>query len=245
MRSDARGSAAPVTASPVPVQPQKPKTVSGGRVGPAGQRAQRGQRSGAHSKSPPIELRTEIPSALTPTPRSAQSLPSVQHRGRRSNPSTAPASSGHGGEARERRGGGRRTSHIPQMSTTTHARPQSYPMGPRLPPLVAAEARSDPPHRRLSGIEPLQPDAPKTTAGSAGPTAPARCRRYPAMCFPPHHTYRLQESGARRAGSPSFASSPALAHHHQAPPRRRQRKYRSNRRLERYPVDASPTHRSN
>jgi len=159
MRSDARSSAAPVTANLVPVQPQKPKTVSGGRVGPAGQRAQRGPRSGAHSKSPPIELRTEIPSALTPTPRSAQSLPSVQHRGRRSNPSTAPASSGHGGEARERRGGGRRTSRIPQMSTTTHARPQSYPHGSS-------------PAAPVGGGGPLRPPTPQAQRDR---TAAARC----------------------------------------------------------------------
>eukprot|EP01046_Picozoa_sp_COSAG06_P023269 COSAG06_NODE_1840_length_8239_cov_3.113145_12_plen_49_part_01 len=31
---------------------------------------------------------------------------------------------------------------------------KATPLGPRLPPLAAAEAHSDPPHRRLSGIEP-------------------------------------------------------------------------------------------
>ena len=38
MRRDAGGSAAPVRASPAPVQPQKPKTVSRGGSGPAGRR---------------------------------------------------------------------------------------------------------------------------------------------------------------------------------------------------------------
>ena len=37
---------------------------------------------------------------------------------------------------------------------------KATPVGPRLLPLAAAEARSTPPHHRLSGIEPQQPDAP-------------------------------------------------------------------------------------
>jgi len=73
MRRDAGGSAAPVRASPAPVQPQKPKTVSRGRAGPAGRRGRRRERSGTHPKSPPIAARTEIPSALVPTATSAPS----------------------------------------------------------------------------------------------------------------------------------------------------------------------------
>ena len=73
MRRDAGGSAAPVRASPAPVQPQKPKTVSRGWVGPAGRRGRRRERSGTHPKSPPIAARTEIPSALVPTATSAAS----------------------------------------------------------------------------------------------------------------------------------------------------------------------------
>ena len=130
MRRDAEGSPAPVRASPAPVQPQKPKTVSGGRSRPAGRRAQRGQRSGTHPKSPPIEARTEIPSALTITTTTAPSLPSAQHRGRWANPSTAPASSAQGGEARERRGTGQRTIHMPQLRLTTHVRLRSHSHGP-------------------------------------------------------------------------------------------------------------------
>ena len=73
MRRDAGGSAAPVRASPAPVQPQKPKTVSRGRAGPAGRRGRRRESSGTHPKSPPIAARTEIPSALVPTATSAPS----------------------------------------------------------------------------------------------------------------------------------------------------------------------------
>ena len=73
MRRDAGGSAAPVRASPAPVQPQKPKTVSRGRAGPAGRRGRRRESSGTHPKSPPIAARTEIPSALVPTATSAAS----------------------------------------------------------------------------------------------------------------------------------------------------------------------------
>jgi len=53
---------------------------------------------------------------------------------------------------------------------------KANPLLPRLPPLAAAETHSDPPHRRLSGIEPQQPDAPTTTASATDPTLPPRCR---------------------------------------------------------------------
>ena len=62
---------------------------------------------------------------------------------------------------------------------------KATPLGPRLPPLAAAEAHSDPPHRRLSGIEPQQPDAPKTTASATDRTLPPRCRSRPATLPPP------------------------------------------------------------
>eukprot|EP01043_Picozoa_sp_COSAG02_P085577 COSAG02_NODE_23202_length_726_cov_2.903030_1_plen_57_part_01 len=53
---------------------------------------------------------------------------------------------------------------------------KANPLLPRLPPLAAAETHSDPPHRRLSGIEPQQPvDAPTTTASATDPTLPPRC----------------------------------------------------------------------
>ena len=94
-------------------------------------------------------------------------------------------------------------------------------MGPRLPPLVAAEAHSDPPHRRLSGIEPQQPDAPKTTASATDPTLPPRCRSRPATLPPPQDAYQLQLCGARRSISPGFPISPALLHQHHAQPRPR------------------------
>ena len=61
---------------------------------------------------------------------------------------------------------------------------KATPLGPRLPPLAAAEAHSDPPHRRLSGIEPQQPDSPQTTASATDPTLPPRCRSRPRYTFP-------------------------------------------------------------
>ena len=94
------------------------------------------------------------------------------------------------------------------------------PQTTRLPPLVAAEAHSDPPHRRLSGIEPQQPDAPKTTASAADHTLPPRCRSRPATLPPPQGAYQLQLCRARRATSPRFPISPALAHQHPRHPAR-------------------------
>ena len=52
-------------------------------------------------------------------------------------------------------------------------------MGPRLPTLAVAEARSYPPYRGLLGIEPKQPNPPKETASAAGLPTPAH-RRPPA-----------------------------------------------------------------
>ena len=98
---------------------------------------------------------------------------------------------------------------------------KATPLGPRLPPLGAAEARSDPPNRRLSGIEPQQPDAPKTTASATDRTLPPRCRSRPATLAPPQDAYQLQLCRARRAISPRFPISPALLHQHHAQPRPR------------------------
>ena len=98
---------------------------------------------------------------------------------------------------------------------------KATPLGPRLPPLAAAEAHSDPPHRRLSGIEPQQPDAPKTTTSATDSTLPPRCRSRPATLAPPQDAYQLQLCRARRATSPRFPISPALLHQHHAQPRPR------------------------
>ena len=97
---------------------------------------------------------------------------------------------------------------------------KATPLGPRLPPLAAAETHSDPPNRRLSGIEPQQPDAPQTTASATYPTLPPRCRSRPATLAPPQDAYQLQLCRARRAISPRFPISPALLHQHHAQPRR-------------------------
>ena len=98
---------------------------------------------------------------------------------------------------------------------------KATPLGPRLPPLAAAETHSDPPNRRLSGIEPQQPDAPQTTASATDPTLPPRCRSRPATLAPPQDAYQLQLCRARRAISPRFPISPALLHQHHAQPRPR------------------------
>ena len=66
--------------------------------------------------------------------------------------------------------------------------------------------------RRLSGIEPQQPvlRLPKTTTSATGQTTSTRPRRYLATCFPPQHTYWLQESEIRRAiASPLPISLPS------------------------------------
>ena len=97
---------------------------------------------------------------------------------------------------------------------------KANPLLPRLPPLAAAETHSDPPHRRLSGIEPQQPEhAPTTTASATDPTLPPRCRSRPATLPPPQGAYQLQLCRARRAISPRFPISPALLHQHHAQPR--------------------------
>ena len=94
-------------------------------------------------------------------------------------------------------------------------------MGPRLPPLAAAEARSYPPYHGLPGIEPKQPNPPKETASATDPTLPPRCRSRPATLAPPQDAYQLQLCRARRAISPRFPISPALLHQHHAQPRPR------------------------
>ena len=93
-------------------------------------------------------------------------------------------------------------------------------MGPRLPTLAVAEARSYPPYHGLPGIEPKQPNPPKETASATDPTLPPRCRSRPATLAPPQDAYQLQLCRARRAISPRFPISPALLHQHHAQPRR-------------------------
>ena len=117
MSRDAGDSTAPVRASPAPVQPQKPKTVSGGWARPAGRRAQRGQRSGTHIKSPPIEARTEIPSALTTTTTTAPSYPPADLRGSAGKQQHGAGEHCPGREKRERVGGGRRIERFTCMVT--------------------------------------------------------------------------------------------------------------------------------
>ena len=99
---------------------------------------------------------------------------------------------------------------------TLAATPHSTP----LPPLVVAEPRSYPPYHGLPGIKPEQPNPPKETASSAGLPTPARRRSYPRASPPAQHPHQLQESRARRAGSPAFPGRPALPHQHHVQPRR-------------------------
>ena len=94
------------------------------------------------------------------------------------------------------------------------------PQTTRLTPLVAAEAHSYLPNHGLPGIEPEQPNAPKTTASATGRVVPPRCRSHPATSAPPQDAYQLQLYGVTGASSPSFPISPALVHQHHAQPRR-------------------------
>ena len=71
---------------------------------------------------------------------------------------------------------------------------EATPMGPRLPTLAVAEARSYPPYPGLPGIDPKQPNPPKETTRAAGPPTPARCRSYPRTSPPPPHAPQLQGS---------------------------------------------------
>ena len=90
----------------------------------------------------------------------------------------------------------------------------------RLTLLAAAEPPSYLPNHGLPGIEPEQPNAPKTTASAAGRAVPPRCRSHPATSAPPQDTYQLQLYGVTCAISPHFPISPALVHQHHAQPRR-------------------------
>ena len=83
----------------------------------------------------------------------------------------------------------------------------------------SCEAHSYPPNHGLPGMEPKQPNPPKTTASSARPPTTARRRCYPRASPPPQHAHQLQESRATRAGSLHFISSPTLPHQHHAQPR--------------------------
>ena len=67
-------------------------------------------------------------------------------------------------------------------------------MGPRLPTLAVAEARSYPPYRGLLGIEPKQPNPPKETTSAAGPPTPTHCRSCPHISAPPPDALQLQGS---------------------------------------------------
>eukprot|EP01043_Picozoa_sp_COSAG02_P051258 COSAG02_NODE_5373_length_4390_cov_3.127709_3_plen_161_part_00 len=97
---------------------------------------------------------------------------------------------------------------------------KTTPMGPRLPTLAVAEARSHPPNRGLPGMTPEQPDAPKETTSAAGPSTPARCRSCPRTSPPPPHAPQMQGSGATSASSTAFPTSPTLSRHQHAQPRR-------------------------
>ena len=136
--------------------------------------------------------------------------------------SMAQASTAQGGRSARDAGGGRRTGQTPRRSPTRRTPPRSHTphWSSALP--SAAEPPSYLPYHGLPGIEPEQPNPPKTTASSAGPTARARrCRSYPRTSLPLQHTHQLQESGARRAIPPGFISNPTLPHQHHAQPRRR------------------------
>ena len=120
----------------------------------------------------------------------------------------------------------RRSVDLSALTVRRHAAAQpnlcplaAPPQSTRLPPLVPAEPRSYPPYHGLPGIKPEQPNPPKETASAAGLPTPARRRSYPRASPPTQHPHQLQQSRARRAGSPAFPGRPALPHQHHVQPR--------------------------
>ena len=87
------------------------------------------------------------------------------------------------------------------------------------PPLAAAKAHSYLPNNGLPGIEPEQPNAPKTT--TTGRAVPPRCCRCPTTSSLPLHTRDLHPYGVPGAISSPFPISQALAHQHHRQHRRR------------------------
>ena len=206
---------------PMVREQQKSKAVSGGR-GTAGRPAWVvGTTQWNAPRSPQIEVRTQKPSALVTTTTFAPSQPSAECRGGRGKQQHGVGWQPHGGEVRETRGTGRRTSQTPHRSPTRRPPPRSHTPHRSSALPRAAEVHSYLPYHGLPRIELEQPNTPKTTASSAGPTARARCRSCPRTSLPLRHTHQLQESGARRAIPPAFISNPTLPHQYQAQPHRR------------------------
>ena len=163
-------------------------------------------------------MRTENPSALVTTATSAPSQPSAERRGRSGKQQRGVGQQSPGQKCARERVVGDAPARRRAKAQRDERALAATPMGPRLTTLPVAEAHSYPPHRGLLGMEPKQPNPPKTTASSAGPTAPARCRSCPRSSPPPQHAHQLQESRATRAGSTHFISSPTLPHQHHAQP---------------------------
>ena len=88
------------------------------------------------------------------------------------------------------------------------------------PPLAAAKAHSYLPNNGLPGIEPEQPNAPKTTTSATGRAVPPRCCSCPATSSLPLNNRELQQCGVTGAISSPFPISQALAHQHHRQPRR-------------------------
>ena len=219
MCMDTGNSTAPVTASSVPDQLQKPKPFRAGGWGrPAS------VRSGDNARS---ELQIATDRAEDGDPISPDTNTKICAKSAISTAQREAQQPEHGASEqwpprrRSAREAGWRATHQPHAADEhNHACAPS-----KLPPWSLA---CHPWWRRRPAPTPTpQAEWDRTTAarcaenhrGFRRPETPlTRCRRYPAVCCPPQHTYRLQQSGARRAGSSSFTSSPALAHHHQAPP---------------------------
>ena len=183
------GSAAPATASLAAAQQQKPKTVSGGEWRPAGRRARGDNAVKTHQ-----DRRGWRRGRRFLRPWSQHQHPrQVSHQqssgGAPASSSTAQASSAQGGRrARERVAGDapvrRHAAAQPNLCALA-----ATPHTARLPPLAAAEAHSYPHNRGLPGVEPEQPNPPKETASSAGPSTPARRRSYPRASPPTQHPH--------------------------------------------------------
>ena len=125
--------------------------------------------------SPQMEVRTEIPSALVPTPTSAPSQPPAELRGRCGKQQHGVGEQCPGREKRERAGCGRRTSQTPRRSPTE-------PVPPRSPTLEHSSAAPS------AGWAPLLPSLPwaaRNQTETAQPTEGDRECRRPSHPRPP------------------------------------------------------------
>ena len=117
-------------------------------------------------------MRTEIPSALVPTPTTAPSQPPAELRGRAGKQQHGAGEQCPGREKGERAGRGRRTGHMPHLSPSERAHPRSHT------PYRSSAAPS-------GGRGPLLPPAPWDARNRAGAAQPAEEDRERRRSYPP------------------------------------------------------------